>query len=232
MFFVSQGRSHATTSLPVPAFENPAFGVRTSATHNPTPSLQSWPVVDTKVDTYTGSSETELLSKLTEHLPSVGPPKTSTTTGDDETTGDAQSGTGSDKKGEKKEKLNGADSDALGAAEALIDAFDKNVDVTRLLRDIRHHAATARRGSRPTAAPPLPPVDMAINAAGLGSIGSPVTTTVADVTQLGDKSRGVMGGGSDPSPSVSATIKPAAGSSRRRREEVEAEAAQQGASGG
>eukprot|EP00903_Cladosiphon_okamuranus_P009960 g9448.t1 len=128
-----------------------------------------------QVDTYTGSSETELLSKLTEHLPSFGSPETSPTPGDYETTGDASSATGRGDNAGKEDKLHGTVSDALGAAEALIEAFDKNVDVARLLRDIRHHATTARRGSRPSAAPPLPPADTGMNVAGLGSIGSAAT---------------------------------------------------------
>lgn len=192
-----------------------------------------------KVDTYTGSSETELLSKLTEHLPSVESPDTGPASGAGETTGVGSGGTGSgrgpgsDGNGRKEEEEKFA-SVTLVAAEALIDAFDKNVDVARLLRDVRHHPAAARHGYGPFSALPLPPADKTTNAVGSDSGRSRVTAAAAaGVAQLGGGSGGVLGGDSESSPGASAAKKPvAASSSRRRREEVEAEAAKQGASGG
>lgn len=191
--------------------------------HLPQPPLRprTWPVDETKLDTYTGSSETELLNKLKEHLPSGGPLQTSLSTGDGQTAGADPSAGGNGKSGQKEEEIREADSTALGAAEALIGAFDSNVDVARLLRDIRHHAAGSHRGSSSSSAPPPPPTVTAADTVGSGS----------SVTQLGGKSGAAMGG-SAPTPIISPASKPAASSSRRRREEVEAEAAKQGASGG
>lgn len=228
--------------LPVPALDHPAFTCSPSTTTPPSPTQQTWPVDNTKVDTYTGSSETELLSKLTEHLPPAGSPNACPTPGGSETTGAGSSGEGSgrdpgsnnDKGVPQEERFDGVDSIALAAAEALIDAFDKNVDVARLLRDIRHHPATAGRGSSPSSAPPpLPPAGTTVDVVGSGCGQSPVIASVSDVEQLGSKSGAAVGrGGNDSSPSVGATAKPATSSSRKSREEVEAEAAEQGASGG
>lgn len=197
----------------------------------PSPCPQTGPVDATKVGTYTGSSETELLNKLKEHLPSGGS-LSSLSPADGETASAGSIAGGNGTSGQKEVKFSEAESAALGAAEALIGAFDKNVDVARLLHDIRHHAATAHRGPSPSSAPPLPPPVTAVNAVGSGSVQSSVTASVAGVAQLGGKSGAAMEGGSDSFPSVSAASKPSASSSRRRREEVEAEAAKQGASGG
>lgn len=191
----------------------------------------------TKITTYIGSSETELLRKLTEHLPSAALPATGRGAG---ASGEVSGrGPGSEDKVREKQggRLDGVDSAALVAAEALIDAFDKNVDVARLLRDIRHHAATAARrrrlgsGSQGSALPP-PPAELTIDAGGSGFRRSPITASVAGVAQTGGKSSDATAADGSSGPSVGGASKPLASSSRKSREEVEAEAAKQGASGG
>lgn len=240
-FFVLISRKADLSCYDMPARPGPRkSSVYAFTTHNPRPPppQKPWPVDETKVDTYTGSSETELLRKLTGRLPSVGSPNTRPSPDDGETTGAGPSGAGtvrgpgsSDKGGEQEQNSEGADSVALGAAEALIDAFDKNVDVARLLRDVRHHGATDLRrgsGSSPRSALPVPPADTTI--AGSGLRRSPVT---AGAARLGGKPSAAAGGGTDSDSSVgAASLKPAASSSRKSRGEVEAEAAEQGASGG
>lgn len=195
---------------------------------------------------YTGSSETELLSKLNEHLPSLGSRSTSASpsSGRGIGGGEAKSGGQQNLRGEKeKESSEIVSLVALEAAKALIEAFDENVDVGRLLRDIRGHAAAvaaaaaARRSSssaddilrQPAAAPPLLPLP-------------PPTASVGDSTEMARRGGGGEGGGggggdggrSSPSGSAAAATETSANKSykRRTREEVEAEAANQGASGG
>lgn len=216
--------------------------------------------IHAQVDTYTGSSETDLLSKLAQHLPQVGNPVTEPSPGGSGLAGAGSSGAkirsgqGESGEGVNEEDVPGESSVALMAAEALIDAFDGNVDVARLLRDIRRHAAEASGGassdpSRPLLpTPPLPrapgetPIQTTKAAAGSSS-GQPwaVSAAAAIVEQQGateedgggGEKRETGGSGSSvkatkPAPAAAAAV-PA---TRKSRQEVEAEAAKLGASGG
>ena len=200
------------------------------------------------MDSYTGSSEAELLSRLTKHLPSAGSSLTSPSPdkaagsgagGDDRVQGRRQHGGG----GESNE----IGSVALKGAEELIDAFAKNVDVARLLVDIREHAAAAAAaaaaapgGTGPN--PPRPPLPLPVAAAtrsgaDAGLDPSSASAVEAGVAQPGGNSSGALpgrggGGGGDSTPDARTAGKPAKSASRKSREEVEAEAAKLGASGG
>ncbi|CAB1103079.1 unnamed protein product [Ectocarpus sp. CCAP 1310/34] len=217
-----------------------------------------------QVDTYTGSSETDLLSKLAQHLPDVGTPATEPSPAGSGPAGTGSSGAmirsgpGEHVKGVNGEDIPGEKSAALKAAEALIDAFDGNVDVARLLRDIRQHAAeacgdTSSNPSRRLLPPPPPllprapgetPIQTTKAAAGSSS-GQPwaVSAAAAVVQQqqgptVEDGRRGEKQETSGSDSSVTAT-KPAAAAAaaavsatRKSRQEVEAEATKLGASGG
>ncbi|CAM9480697.1 unnamed protein product [Ectocarpus fasciculatus] len=216
-----------------------------------------------QVDTYTGSSETDLLDKVAQHLPDAGAPATEPSPGGSGFPGAGSSGAkigsgpGEPGKDVNEEEDPGESSVALKAAESLIDAFDGNVDVARLLRDIRQHAAEACGGTsssppRPLLPPPLPlprapgetPIQTTKAAAGSrsGQQRWGVSAAAAVVEQQGATVEH-GGGGEETSgsgSSVSAT-KPAAAaaaaaaavsSTRKTRQEVEAEAAKLGASGG
>lgn len=112
---------------------------------------------------------------------------------------------------------------ALRGAEDLVEAFSSHVDVPRLLGDIREHARMIR-SSPPTpraSRPPTTPVSSAAMAtAAVGSISPPPRLAVGVV---GKESAGDAAGEGAPA---------ARKFPRRGREEVEAEAAEQGASGG
>lgn len=229
-------------------------------THRPLCDKRGPIDTNTQVGSYTGSSETELLSTLKEHLPSVGSPTTSPSSsrgdngtigagssgggiGDDEATGGGQQNLGGAKE-EKSREIAGPVS--LEAAKALIEAFDENVDVGRLLRDIRGHAIaqSARRSTssaedplrQPPAAPPSlplpPPTASPPSAVTPASVGDSTETA-----RRGGGGEGGGGGGNDvgsspPRGNAAAVTETSASSTRRTREEVEAEAAKQGASGG
>ncbi|CAM9130807.1 unnamed protein product [Ectocarpus sp. 6 AP-2014] len=219
-----------------------------------------------QVDTFTGSSETNLLSMLAQHLPNVGSPSTepnpagSGSAGAGSSGAMIRSGPGEHAKGVNGEDVPGENSAALKAAEALIDAFDGNVDVARLLRDIRQHAAEAYGGisskfSRRLLPPPPPLLPRApgetpiqkTKAAADSSSGQPWAVSAAAAVvqqQQGATVEEGRGGekretsGSDSSvtatkPSAAAAAGAAAVSATRKsRQEVEAEAAKLGASGG
>ncbi|CAM9243051.1 unnamed protein product [Ectocarpus sp. 13 AM-2016] len=220
-----------------------------------------------QVDTYTGSSETDLLRKLSQHLPNVGTPATepspagSGSAGAGSSGATIRSGPGEHAKSVNGEDVPGENSAGLKAAEALIDAFDGNVDVARLLCDIRQHAAEAYGGtsfnpSRRRLPPPPPlsprapgetPVQKTKKAAAGSSSGQPwaVSAAAAVVEQqqgatVEDGRRGEKPGTSGSGSSVT-TSKPAAAAAaaaaavsatRKSRQEVEAEATKLGASGG
>ncbi|CAM9288404.1 unnamed protein product [Ectocarpus sp. 12 AP-2014] len=221
-----------------------------------------------QVDTYTGSSETDLLRKVAQHLPNVGTPATEPSPAGSGSAGAASSGAmirsgpGEHAKGVNGEDVPGENSATLKAAEALIDAFDGNVDVARLLRDIRQHAAEAYGGTSsnpsqrrlPPPPPLLPrapgekPIQKTKAAAGSSSAQPCAVSTAAAVAQQQQGATVEDGrGGEKPETSgsdssVTAT-KPAAAAApaasaaavsatRKSRQEVEAEAAKLGASGG
>ncbi|CAM9927277.1 unnamed protein product [Ectocarpus sp. 4 AP-2014] len=220
-----------------------------------------------QVDTYTGSSETDLLSKLAQHLPHVGIPATEPSPAGSGSAGAASSGAmirsgpGEHAKGVNREDVSGENSAALKAAEALIDAFDGNVDVARLLRDIRQHAAEAYGGasSNPSrrllqSPPPLlprapgeTPIQKTKAAAGSSS-GQPWALSAAAAVaqqQLAQQQQGATvedgrrgekreTSGSDSSVTATkpAAAAAAASATRKSRQEVEAEATKLGASGG
>lgn len=210
------------------------------------------------MDTYSGSAETELLSKLTKHIPSVG--SQSASPDDDGGTPveglgashDATGGGNTDSDARKNigEENDGSHSTALDAAKALIDAFDEHVDVARLLRDIREHAiAGAHRGTTastdPSGLPPLPPTEVGAPSprptAGDNGPASKATPAIEDAAGIVEQPQGVgggqegRGGAEDAKDSslvgITAT-KATTRAARKSREEVEAEAAKEGASGG
>lgn len=232
-----------------------------------------------QVGTYIGSSEAELLSMLTEHVLSVGVPQASPTPpgGDSGTTSAGSSGGGTDdgsggggggidqsnnggnQNGGQEESYRGTISPvALEAAKALIDAFDENVDVGRLLRDIREHAAAVACRSSSSADDPLrspppppslplplprPPLTASPPSAGTtASTGNsteeePITAAApTTIVTRGGGGEGVgdISGVSSPGENAAAATEPSPDESfkRKTREEVEAEAAKQGASGG
>ncbi|CBJ49215.1 conserved unknown protein [Ectocarpus siliculosus] len=218
-----------------------------------------------QVDTYTGSSETDLLSKLAQHLPNVGSPSTEPSPAGSGSAGAGSSGAmirsgpGEHAKGVNGEDVPGKNFAALKAAEALIDAFDGNVDVARLLRDIRQYAAEAYGGtsSKPSRRllPPPPPLlprapgeapIQKTKAAADSSSGQPWAVSAASAVvqqQQGATVEEGRGGekretsGSDSSvtatkPSAAAAGAAAVSATRKSRQEVEAEAAKLGASGG
>ncbi|CAN0471918.1 unnamed protein product, partial [Ectocarpus sp. 12 AP-2014] len=220
-----------------------------------------------QVDTYTGSSGTDLLSKLAQHLPNVGTPAREPSPAGSGSAGAGSSGAvirsgpGIHAKGVNGQDVPGENSAALKAAEALIDAFDGNVDVARLLRDIRQHAAEADGGtssnpSRRLMPPPPPPpllpripggtpIQKTKAAAGSSS-GQPWAVSAAAAAgqqQQGATVEDGRGGekretsGSDSSvtatePAAAAAVATAVSATRKSRQEVEAAAAKLGASGG
>ena len=158
-----------------------------------------------KVDQYTGSSETELLEKIHRR----GRPAAAAAAA---RTGGGTTGEGS---GRATATAAADDRGRLEGAEALIEAFHSNVDVPRLLRDIKDHARPVptsksfRTGTSSIAAATATKVDTARGAAAAeGQEMKNASVGEGDVAQR--------------------TSRAAA----KSREEIEAEAAGQGASAG
>ncbi|CAM9943513.1 unnamed protein product [Scytosiphon promiscuus] len=208
-----------------------------------------------QVDTYSGSSENELLSKLTELLPSEGSQLESASPdngrslvagSDDRGSGDRGVGHEMAGGGHKKtdaerehgEQVGGHRSVALDAAEALIDAFDEHVDVDRLLRDIREHATTTHRGTGSIDRSGLPPKAQTAPQGPTVDGGPATRATPAAEDATADVEQPQGGGGAQRGREEAAVLEGATASkataraARKSREEVEAEAAKEGASGG
>lgn len=144
------------------------------------------------------------------------------------------------------EEIDGSGQVALGPAEALIDAFDEHVDVARLLRDIREHAAGAHRRNGSADTSGLPTVSSTAETPPLRSVEdgpAPKAPPAAKDTSVvveqhsgvegGDGGGGGEAGGAKGSPMVGTTAsKGSTRAARKSRQEVEAEAAKEGASGG
>lgn len=173
------------------------------------------------MDTYTGSSETELLAKLAR---TPGPnaleviPRASGKTGDGSDSADAVTA-GGNREGDSE----------LKAAEALIETFSANVDVARLLKDIREHAGARASADTPTLPPPP-------------ATGGPLAQAplvVAPTT--GFDPRAAVSGTRALEPRAKANAEGShggdggerlAGGKSRTRKEIEAAASKEGASGG
>lgn len=189
------------------------------------------------MDAYTGSSEAELQERIKRHIYNSGG-SADVPAGD--VSGITAASRGDDGGG-----------DEVSAAEALIEAFSSHVDVARLLSDMRaySHSLSSPASGGNSSSDALPGgVDAAVGsstssrpAAKLGRDGRdaekiPVAAAAAvdagaasHTLQVKEPAPGREGGGGDHPLGRGASGE---GSRRKTREEVEAEAAKQGASGG
>lgn len=191
------------------------------------------------MDTFTGSSETDLLDKIRHHVVRAAeqPEATSSTARSTALGGGAVRAVST--AGDEDKNNNDGNDRSLDAARVLIEAVSTHVDVARLLRDIRTHAGVFVSSEAPATTPPAQTAtaNKSLTDAAATPLASSSTARVERGTVLtktgagervkveaGHNAGGVISQGEDESRSPV--------QQRKSREEVEAEASKQGASGG
>lgn len=186
-------------------------------------------LLHTQVDAYTGSSDAELHKRIKQHLRGADKP-----TGGG---GVGHSGGGLTAAGSRGVE----DGNGIAAAEALIKAFSSHVDVARLLRDIREYSDSLSISEK--SAPRNGDSVVTVNSSSIGLVvaGGGITHPTSAAETAASSAQGASKGLHDKEAVGKAGIgwsHPLGGTNgkeprrRKTREEVETDAAKQGASGG